>query len=69
LKIKIFDIYSRYIVWIYINIITRIAISVLKQYLNLIAKIEYLLEYLCVDRENKTIIIKNAHYRLFANTR
>ena len=77
LKIKIFDIkiyininiYLQYIVWIYINIIVQTTISILKQYLNLIAKIKYLSKCLRVDRENKIIIIENIYYKLFANAR
>jgi len=77
LKIKIFsikiytsiDAYLQYIIWIYINIIVQIAINVLKQYLNLIVKIKYLLKCLCVDWEDKTIIIEDVYYKLFANAR
>ncbi|KAJ5460980.1 uncharacterized protein N7458_002532 [Penicillium daleae] len=58
------DGYSRYILWVYIGISTRSAISVYKQYVNAVSTFGYLPQILRTDLGGETIYLGDAHWAL-----
>jgi hypothetical protein len=58
------DGYSRYILWVYIGISTRTAISVYKQYINAVSTFGYLPQILRTDLGGETIYLGDAHWAL-----
>ena len=58
------DGYSRYILWVYIGISTRTAISVHKQYVNAVSTFGYLPQILRTDLGGETIYLGDAYWAL-----
>lgn len=58
------DGYSRYILWVYIGISTRTAISVYKQYIDAVSTFGYLPQILRTDLGGETIYLGDAHWAL-----
>jgi hypothetical protein len=58
------DGYSRYILWIYVGISTRTAISVYKQYVNAVLSFGYIPQIIRTDLGGETIHLGDAHWAL-----
>ena len=58
------DAYSRYIVWIYIGISARTAISVLRQYLDTIEVLGQHPRFVRSDHGGETVLLASAHHQL-----
>jgi Clr5 domain len=58
------DAYSRFIVWIYIGISARTAISVLRQYLDTIEVLGQHPRFVRSDHGTETVLLASAHYQL-----
>jgi hypothetical protein len=58
------DAYSRYIIWIYVGISGRTAISVLRQYLDTIEMLNQHPRFVRSDHGGETVILAQAHYLL-----
>jgi hypothetical protein len=58
------DAYSRYIIWIYVGISGRTAISVLQQYLTTIQMLKQHPRFIRSDHGGETVILAQAHYLL-----
>jgi hypothetical protein len=59
------DAYSKYIVWIYMGVSARTAVSVLKQYLNIVSVPNAVMPaYIRSDRGTETMLCANAHFHL-----
>lgn len=63
------DAYSRYIMWIYIGISCRTAVSVLKQYLDTLETQEIMPQVLRADRGVETPLIAAAHHKFTQQNR
>lgn len=63
------DAYSRYIMWIYVGISCRTAVSVLKQYLETLAAQKVLPQVLRADRGVETPLIAAAHHQFVRKVR
>lgn len=58
------DGYSRYILWIYVGISTRTAISVYRQYIDAVSTFGYIPQILRTDLGGETIHLGDAHWAL-----
>ena len=58
------DTYSRYIVWIYVGITCRTAVSVLRQFLDVIEVLKQQPRFIRSDRGTETILMASAHHQL-----
>ena len=58
------DAYSRYVVWIYVGISSRTAVSVLRQYLEIVKLSKKQPRFLRSDRGTETMIAAGAHWKL-----
>lgn len=58
------DAYSRYIIWIYVGISGRTAISVLRQYLDTIEMLNQHPRFVRSDHGGETVILAQAHHLL-----
>lgn len=58
------DAYSRYVIWIYVDISARTSVIVLRQYLDTISDLQVLPKILRTDRGSETPLCANAHYNL-----
>ncbi|KAL4766702.1 hypothetical protein BDW60DRAFT_221101 [Aspergillus nidulans var. acristatus] len=58
------DAYSRYILWIYIGISTRTAVSVLQQFLDTVGIAQQQPRFVRSDRDTDTILLAEAQYKL-----
>ena len=58
------DAYSRYIVWIYVGVSNRTAVSVLRQYLDIIESEKIMPKIIRTDRGSETTLIADAHAQL-----
>ena len=58
------DAYSRYIIWIYVGISARTAVSVLRQYLDTIELLGQHPRFIRSDHGNETVLLAPAHYQL-----
>jgi hypothetical protein len=58
------DAYSRMIIWCYIGITARTAVSVVHQYLTAARTIKRVPKILRSDRGTETVLIAGAHYKL-----
>jgi hypothetical protein len=61
------DAYSRYITWIYVGITNRTAISVLRQYLDMLEDQKVMPHKLRSDRGTETPLVAAAHHALREN--
>jgi hypothetical protein len=55
------DGYSRYILWIYVSISTRIAISVYKQYVNAVLSFRYIPQIIRTNLSRETIYLRDTY--------
>jgi arginine repressor len=58
------DGYSRYIIWIYVGISTRTAISVYRQYVDAVSTLGYIPQIIRTDLGGETIHLGDAHWAL-----
>jgi hypothetical protein len=58
------DAYSRYVVWIYVGITARTAVSVLRQYLDVLQITGQQPRFVRSDRGTETILLAEAHHKL-----
>ena len=58
------DGYSRYVVWIYVGVSSRTAVSVLKQYLEIVQHGKKQPRFLRSDRGTETMMAASAHWKL-----
>jgi hypothetical protein len=58
------DAYSRYIIWIYVGISSRTAVSVLRQFLDVVQVTQYQPRLIRSDRGTETILLAEAHHKL-----
>ena len=58
------DAYSRYMIWIYIGISNRTAVSVLRQYLLVIESMQQQPHFVRSDRGSETVLLASAHHQL-----
>ncbi|KAE8553419.1 hypothetical protein EYB25_004801 [Talaromyces marneffei] len=58
------DTYSRYVIWIYIGISARTAVSVLHQFLDTLSSTKAMPEIIRSDRGTETVLISSAQHRL-----
>ena len=58
------DAYSRYIIWFYVEIFARTAVSALTSYLNAILFQKAHLRYIRSDRDTKTMLMTDAHHQI-----
>lgn len=58
------DAYSRYILWIYVGISARTAVSVLRQYLDAIESIGQYPRFVRSDHGGETVLLASAHHQL-----
>lgn len=63
------DAYSRYIMWIYVGVSCRTAVSVLKQYLETVATQQIMPQILRADRGVETPLIAAAHHKFIQKIR
>lgn len=56
------DAYPRYIIWIYVGISARTAVSVLRQYLNIVDLFGQQPRFVRSDHDNETVLLASAHY-------
>ncbi|KAL3705760.1 hypothetical protein TMatcc_006769, partial [Talaromyces marneffei ATCC 18224] len=57
------DTYSRYVIWIYIGISARTAVSVLHQFLDTLSSTKAMPEIIRSDRGTETVLISSAQHR------
>ena len=58
------DAYSRYILWIYVGISARTAVSVLRQYLDTVEMIGQYSRFVRSDHGGETVLLAPAHHQL-----
>ena len=58
------DAYSRYVIWIYVGISGRTAISVLRQYLDTIQTLSQHPRFIRSDHGGETVLMASAHHQL-----
>jgi hypothetical protein len=58
------DAYLRYIIWLYVGISTRTAVSVLRQYLNTVELFGQHLRFVRSDHGGETVLLASAHHQL-----
>ena len=58
------DAYSRYIIWIYVGISARTAVSVLRQYLDTVDLFGQQPRFVRSDHGNETVLLASAHHQL-----
>ena len=58
------DVYLRYIIWIYVDILDRTAISVLRQYLDTIEILNQHPRFVRSDHDDETVILTQVHHLL-----
>lgn len=58
------DAYSRYIIWIYVGISARTAVSVLRQYLNTVEVLGQHPRFVRSDHGGETVLLADAHHQL-----
>jgi hypothetical protein len=58
------DVYLRYIIWLYIGISAHTAVSVLRQYLDLVEYFRQYLRFVRSDHGDKTILLASVHHQL-----
>jgi hypothetical protein len=58
------DAYSRYIIWIYVGISSRTAVSVLRQFLDVVQVTQQQPRFVRSDRGTETILLAEAHHKL-----
>lgn len=58
------DAYSRYIIWIYVGISARTAVSVLRQYLDTVSIIGQHPRFIRSDHGGETVLLASAHHQL-----
>ena len=58
------DAYSRYIIWIYVGVTNRTAISVLSQYLDIVKQENIMPRIIRTDRGGETVLCADAHAQL-----
>ena len=58
------DAYSRFIIWIYVGISARTAVSVLRQYLDTVALLGQHPRFVRSDHGNETVLLASAHHQL-----
>jgi hypothetical protein len=56
------DAYSRYIIWIYVGITARTAVSVLKQFLDVLEMLGVQSQVVRSDRGGETVLLAEAHH-------
>lgn len=60
------DAYARYIVWIYVGVSCRTAVSVLRQFLDVLDVTEQQPRFIRSDRGNETVLMASAHHQLLS---
>jgi transposase InsO family protein len=63
------DVYSRYIIWIYIGVDTKTQASIAAQYLAAVASFGVLPKTLRTDRGSETAMVADFHYQLSSAVR
>ena len=58
------DAYSRFIIWLYVGISSRTAISVLRQYLDTVEELGQIPQFIRSDHGTETGMMANAHHQL-----
>lgn len=58
------DAYSRYIIWVYVGITARTAVSVLRQFLDVVKEIQRQPRIIRSDRGTETVLLAEGHHRL-----
>jgi hypothetical protein len=58
------DAYSRYIIWVYVGITARTAVSVLRQFLDVVEVAQLQPRFIRSDRGTETVLLAEAHHKL-----